>query len=102
MYWATPATTARPAARGAANPVGSAPEAEEADATADEAEPLTLEMTLAWLEGPSEAAEDDALATALEAAEVIELMTDEIDDAVEADAEAEDAAEDCEEATEDC
>jgi hypothetical protein len=64
-------------------PVGSAPEAEVALATAEEADALTLEIALAALLGPREAAEEEALATALEAPEVIDSTTEETELAID-------------------
>jgi len=99
MYWATPATRATPAARGALKPVGSAPEWDEAEATAEEAEAWTLETTLETALGPREAAEDDALMTALVAPEVIEPITELMELWTDWDAEIEDIIEDWDEAT---
>ena len=74
--------------------MGSAPEALEAEATADEAEALTLETTLEMALGPFDAAEEDALSRALEAADVIEAITEEMELALDMEADAEDAADD--------
>ena len=64
-------------------PVGSEPEAEVALATAEEADALTLEIALATLLGPREPAEEEALATALEAPEVIDSTTEETELAID-------------------
>jgi hypothetical protein len=80
-YWATPATTAIPATRGALKPVGSAPEEAVAEATADEAEALIL-LTFEATELGLGLAED-ALSMALEAPLVMEATTDETDEAID-------------------
>jgi hypothetical protein len=80
------------------NPVGSAPEAEVALATAEEADALTLEIALATLLGPREAAEEEADSTALEAPEVMELTTEETELAIDWETEADDAADEADEA----
>ena len=85
---------ATPATRGALKPVGSAPDALEAEATAEETEALTLETTLEMALGPIDAAEEDALSTALEPPEVIEAITEETELAWDKDIDAEDAADD--------
>jgi len=74
--------------------VGSAPDALEAEATADEAEALTLETTLEMALGPLDAADEDALSTALEAPDVIEAITEETELAIDIDADTEEAADD--------
>lgn len=76
------------------NPVGSAPDALEAEATAEETEALTLETTLEIALGPFDAAEEDALSTALDAPEVIEATTEETELAADSEADAEEAADD--------
>jgi len=75
-------------------PVGSAPDALEAEATADEAEALTLETTLEMALGPLDAADEEALSRALEAPEVMELITEETELAIDIDADTEEAADD--------
>jgi len=74
--------------------VGSAPDALEAEATAEETEALTLETTLEIALGPFDAAEEDALSTALDAPEVIEATTEETELAADSEADAEEAADD--------
>jgi hypothetical protein len=76
------------------NPVGSAPDALEAEATAEETEALTLETTLEIALGPFDTAEEDALSTALDAPEVIEATTEETELAADSEADAEEAADD--------
>ena len=74
--------------------MGSAPDALEAEATAEETEALTLETTLEIALGPFDAAEEDALSTALDAPEVIEATTEETELAADSEADAEEAADD--------
>jgi hypothetical protein len=62
----------------------------------DEADDWTLETALEMALGPCEAAEEETLAMALEAAEVIEAITEEIELETDSAEEREDAAEDAE------
>jgi len=74
--------------------VGSAPDALEAEATAEETDALMLETTLEMALGPIDAAEEDALSTALEPPEVMEAITEETELAIDKEADAEEAADD--------